>query len=255
MRGVTAFPEVPVLFEDSEVVVVDKPSGLLVTPIPGQGTEGTLVGWLLERYGSSIRSVGSEGHRPGIVHRLDRDTSGVMVCAKTQAAWESLVQQFKSRSVMKEYNVLVWGDIKEREFIIDAPILRNPRKRIKFIVAEGGREARTHFITGDHRQLIVEKGVTGAQHAVYTLSFLKSLPQTGRTHQIRVHLRAFGHPVVGDFLYQTRSQKEIIEGKGLRRIFLHATKLGFRTSGGFAVFDSPLPDKLQSFLESLPHAT
>lgn len=279
---------ISVLFENSAIVVINKPAGIVVTPDSHHPVEETVVGWLLQRYGDAIAgplrrsfseaSVGAEAHRPGIVHRLDKDTSGVMVVAKTQTAWESLVRQFKRREVEKEYLALVWGDIanlelrnSNLEFIVDAPIGRHPGGKPKFAVVEGGKRAVTRFeVVGAHRRVrpplyqLVQGPRTdgrtdgsGRGNRAPTFTLLKAFPKTGRTHQIRVHLKALGHPIVGDSIYQTRRQGQMLEVKGLGlgvdRMFLHATRLGFKVppEGQFRTFDADLPESLQSFLKSL----
>ena len=217
-----------IIYEDEDLLVIDKPAGLTVHPAPGHPSH-TLVNALLTRlphlsdFGDSLR--------PGIVHRLDRDTSGVMVVAKNSRAQSKLVEQFKTRSVAKAYLVLVKGKLTPENGIIEAPIGRDPRDRKKMAVVTSGREARS-----DYR---VIKYIGD-----YTL--LEVRPETGRTHQIRVHLGAIGYPVVGDKVYGVKSPY-------LSRQFLHACRLGFKlpSSGKYREFKSELPPDLAQALKDI----
>lgn len=196
-------PDVPVsvVYEDDGVIVVDKLPGLVVHPGAGHPT-GTLVGGLLARY--DLAGVG-DPTRPGIVHRLDRDTSGLLVVARTPAAYEGLVRALTAREVRRGYDALVVGHLGSPRGMIDAPIGRSPRTPTKMAVRTGGREARTHY------EVVAEL----AEATLLAVSL-----ETGRTHQIRVHLAAIGHPVVGDAVYG-RSDPRI------GRPFLHAASLAF----------------------------
>ena len=216
-----------VVYEDEHLIVVDKPPGLTVHPAPGH-PRGTLVNALLARY-PDLTALG--GTRPGIVHRLDKDTSGLLLVARTEAAQRDLMAQLKGRRVVKRYLVLVQGRVEPAEGVIEGPIARHPRHRQRMGVVAGGREART-----DYRVLRHLDG--------YTL--LEVAPLTGRTHQIRVHLSAAGYPVVGDRTYGVGSPH-------LRRQFLHATYLRLRhpATGQEVEFHSPLPPDLTSALEHL----
>ncbi len=223
--------EIPlsIVYEDADVVVLDKPAGLVVHPAPGH-PHSTLVNALLARYPDL--AVGG-ALRPGIVHRLDRFTSGLIVVARNDAAHQALVAQQKERTMLKAYLALVDGHMPEREGVIDAPIGRHPRRRRRMAVVSGGRPARTAY------RVLEELGP-------YTL--LEARLETGRTHQIRVHLAHSGHPVLGDDVYGRRGG--IL---GLGRQFLHAYRLGFRLpgSGVYREFRSPLPEDLASVLEGL----
>lgn len=218
-----------VVFEDDDLLVVDKPPGLVVHPAPGHAT-GTLVHALLGRYPEL--HVGAE-IRPGIVHRLDKDTSGLMVIAKTDRALASLAQQIKDRTVLKEYLVLVHGRLPVKQGVIDAPIGRDPRRRQMMAVVPSGRPARTHY-----RVL--------QEFDRYTLVIARL--ETGRTHQIRVHFASIGHPVAGDAVYGPKKSD-----LPLTRQFLHAHRLGFRSpsSGQWLEFTSPLPPNLANVLAQL----
>ena len=217
-----------VWYEDEDLLVVDKPAGMPVHPSAGH-RRGTLVNALLAHCPSLAGIGGSQ--RPGIVHRLDKDTSGLMVVAKNDAAHQSLSRQLKERSVRKGYAALVEGRLEPPEAIIEAPIARDPSHRKRMAVVPGGREARTAYK--------VRRYLDG-----YTL--VEVTPSTGRTHQIRVHFASLGHPLVGDPLYGRRS-------KVLGRQFLHAHRLGFHhpRDGRYLKFESPLPQDLQSALEAL----
>ena len=217
-----------VIFEDSHVVVVDKPAGLAVHPGPGH-PDGTLVNALLARC-PDIRGIGGE-IRPGIVHRLDRGTSGLMVVAKTQLAHQRLTQQLKDRAVLKEYAAVAVGLVTPDRGLIDAPIARDPRHRQRMAVGAGGRIARTHYWT--------EEELPG-----HTLLGLRL--ETGRTHQIRVHLAYHGYPLLGDQVYGGGVH-------GIGRQFLHAARLGFQhpDTGQWSEHEAPLPPELMEALRAL----
>lgn len=220
-----------VLFEDDDVLVIDKPAGLVVHPAPGHPT-GTLVNAVL--FHAPAISIGG-GNRPGIVHRLDKDTSGVMVVAKTDRAHTSLVEQWPTGSVTKRYVALVGGKIAEDEATIDAPIARDPANRMRMAPVRTGKHAVSHFRVSE-------------RHARSTL--IDVTIDTGRTHQIRVHLAMINHAVVGDALYGTSSTRTIAHQIGLERQFLHAAQLGFELPGGEAVtFEAPLPADLAAALQ------
>jgi 23S rRNA pseudouridine1911/1915/1917 synthase len=217
-----------VVYEDNDLIVIDKPAGLLVHPAAGQHT-GTLVNAILAHCPDLGEINGSV--RPGIVHRLDKDTSGLMMVAKNEAAQRSLSRQIKQRSIKKEYIALVLGHLTPEQGAIDAPIGRHPKDRKRMAVVSRGREARTKYK--------VIKYFDG-----YTL--VEAMPETGRTHQIRVHFASIGYPIFGDHVYGKRSPL-------LGRQFLHAHKLGFKlpSSGEFAEFRSELPPELEAVLKQL----
>jgi 23S rRNA pseudouridine1911/1915/1917 synthase len=225
-------PDVPVVVvhEDDDVIVVDKPPRLVVHPGAGQ-RRGTLVNGLLARY-PELAGVG-DAMRPGIVHRLDRDTSGLLVVARTQAAYEALVAALSARLVTRRYVALVWGIPETRQGVIEAPIGRSPRQPTRMAVVGTGREARTRY----------EVRATFDEPA--TCALVACELETGRTHQIRVHLAAIGHPVVGDREY--RGVRSALEAP---RTFLHAEHLAFDhpVSGRPMAFDSPVPDDLTRVL-------
>jgi 23S rRNA pseudouridine1911/1915/1917 synthase len=217
-----------ILYEDDDLLVVDKPAGLPVHPAPGHPAH-TLVNAILSHF-PHLADIG-DSLRPGVVHRLDKDTSWVMLVAKNNAAQANLAQQFKSHSVSKAYLVLVKGRLTPENGVIEAAIGRDPRNRKKMAVVAKGREARTEYR--------VIKYIGG-----YTL--LEVMPETGRTHQIRVHLAAIGYPVVGDKVYGVKSPF-------LSRQFLHASRLGFKlpSSGEYMEFKSELPPDLAQALRDI----
>jgi 23S rRNA pseudouridine1911/1915/1917 synthase len=218
-----------IVYEDDDLLVVDKPAGLAVHPGPGH-VQGTLVNALLA-HGSQLSQIGGE-ERPGIVHRLDKDTSGLLLVAKTDAAHEALAAQFKDRTTEKTYIALVRGGLQPSEGIVEAPIARDPAHRQRMAVVPEGREAVTHY-----RALAYLDG--------YTLVEVK--PRTGRSHQIRVHFASLRHPVAGDTTY-ARGAKDPVP-----RLFLHAHRLRFqhpRTSQPVDLV-SPLADDLANSLRRL----
>ena len=232
---------VPVLYEDADLVVVNKPAGMVVHPAAGHNS-GTLVNALLHHV-DDLSGIGGE-LRPGIVHRLDKGTSGVMVVAKHDAAHEALARQFADREVDKEYVALVWGVVQAGRRI-DLPIGRDPNDRQKMSArSRRARSAVTRITRAQHL-----KGVTLCQVAI----------ATGRTHQIRVHLNAIGHPIVGDPTYggvRQRVPQDLRPVLRLERPFLHAARLAFThpTDGREMSFDAPLPDDLQQVLDQLREA-
>ncbi|MBN1220749.1 MAG: RluA family pseudouridine synthase [Anaerolineae bacterium] len=224
-----------IIFEDNDLVVINKPAGLVVHPAHGHPA-GTLVNALLARYPDLVAMTGIGADtldRPGIVHRLDRDTSGLMVVARTPEALLHLRRQFKSRAVEKKYLALVFGCPEATEGIIDVPLGRDPRHRQKFAPRADGKPARTHYrLRADFgRYSLLEIGL-----------------ETGRTHQIRVHLAWFKCPVVGDAVYGRKKNP-----LGLQRQFLHAWRLGFEhpRSGEILHLEAPLPGDLQKVLADL----
>jgi 23S rRNA pseudouridine1911/1915/1917 synthase len=248
---VSAIPlpqEIPftILHEDRHLIVLDKPAGLVVHPAPGN-LDGTLVNALLAHCGDTLPGIGGE-RRPGIVHRLDRDTSGVMVVAKTEAALATLSAAFAARDIERAYTALVWGVPNPATGEIEGAIGRDPRDRKRMaLVTRGGKPALTRYRT------------TTVFHAAASL--LECRLATGRTHQIRVHLSAGGHPVVGDPVYLRRipavSRSMPEPGRSLMLDFprqaLHAATLGFRhpASGVEMRFESPLPEDFRLLLASL----
>src|SRR5690348_3152705 len=229
----------PIVYQDADLIVVDKPAGMVVHPAAGHES-GTLVNALLHHV-DDLSGIGGE-KRPGIVHRLDRGTSGLMVIAKNDAAHHELARQFHDREVDKEYVALVWGVVQAGRRI-DAPIGRDPVNRKKMSAkARRSREAVTRIVRAYH----INPAVTLAQIAIHT----------GRTHQIRVHLSAIGHPVVGDPLYggvHRHVPADVRAVMRLERPFLHAAKLAFKhpSDGRRMEFTSELPEDLQTVLDEL----
>jgi 23S rRNA pseudouridine1911/1915/1917 synthase len=225
--------EIEVVHADEDVIVIDKPPHLVVHPGAGNDS-GTLVGGLLARY-PEIADVG-DPDRPGIVHRLDAGTSGLLVVARSARAYDSLVDQLQQRDVEREYVAVVLGHIETNAGIIDAPIGRSGGDRTRMAVTADGREARTRYT--------VERRFT--EPAPMSLAVCRL--ETGRTHQIRVHLAAIGHPVAGDVRYGGTRPALSID-----RPFLHARRLSFDhpADGRRVEFQSALPADLQSFLDGL----
>ncbi len=222
-----------VLFEDEHVAVIDKAAGLVVHP--GAGVhDGTLVNALIHRYPEVVGAAaeaGVEANRPGIVHRLDKGTSGVLMVARSALAHTELSAQLADRTVMRRYLTLVEGDVSSDEGLIDGPLGRSPRDATRQAVVVGGKEARTRYE-------VLERFTT--TDGVFTM--LACRLETGRTHQIRAHLEAIGHPVAGDDRYGSRQADSL----GLERPFLHAADLGFEhpESGELMMFSAPVPDDL-----------
>jgi 23S rRNA pseudouridine1911/1915/1917 synthase len=217
-----------VIYEDEDIVVIDKPAGLTVHPAPGHPNH-TLVNAILAHCPGLTMS--NDVMRPGIVHRLDKDTSGLIVIAKNDSAREYLAAQFKNRTVNKRYLVLVRGRLSPEQGVIEAPIGRDLHRRRRMAVVESGKQATTQYQVREYLDN-------------YTL--VEVSPLTGRTHQIRVHLSAIGCPVLGDSTYGIRSAH-------LDRQFVHACCLGFRllSTKGYQEFTSPLPADLEQALECL----
>jgi 23S rRNA pseudouridine1911/1915/1917 synthase len=229
----------PIVYQDHDVIVIDKPAGMVVHPAAGHAS-GTLVNALLHHV-DDLSGIGGE-KRPGIVHRLDRGTSGLMVVAKHDTAHEELARQFSDREVEKEYLALVWGEVMAGRRI-DAPIGRDPSNRKKMSArARRAREAVTRILR--------------AEHFGRTLTLARVAIHTGRTHQIRVHLSAIGHPIVGDPLYggiHRRVPGDLRAVTHLDRPFLHAARLVFThpVDERRMEFESELPDDLQRVLDEL----
>ena len=224
---------VNVLYEDAAVIAVDKPAGMVVHVGAGNH-EGTLVNALLHRFGTLSNSTGDE--RPGIVHRLDRDTSGVILVARTDAAHRALAAQFAGRTVEKVYLALAHGHLKRDHGFFDQPIERDPVRRIRMTARTGrGRASLTEY-------RVLARGSTPK------LSYLEVMLHTGRTHQIRVHLSAAGHPIVGDRIYGAPAAQP-----ALARFFLHAHRITFTSpaTGQPVTVESPLPADLEPALQSM----
>ncbi|MEW6257060.1 MAG: RluA family pseudouridine synthase [Pseudomonadota bacterium] len=242
-----------VAFEDASLIVVDKPAGLVVHPAPGNWT-GTLVNALLHHCGASLSGIGGV-RRPGIVHRLDKDTSGLLVVAKTDAAHRSLAAQFadhgRTGHLERAYLAFVWG-VPGPRGSVDAPIDRHPASRVKMAVRSGGREAITHW-------RLIETFADAAGQPVASL--VECRLETGRTHQIRVHMAHIGHPLLADDVYgtgfKTKPARLALPARAaveqLGRQALHAAHLSFEhpADGAVMAFDSPLPGELEDLRRAL----
>ena len=236
-----------VIFEDEEVIVINKPAGLVVHPAPGNPA-GTLVNALIAHCGNTLKGIGGV-RRPGIVHRLDKDTSGLMVAAKTGLAHESLTKQFAERTVERAYTALVWGVPNPTSGLINTKIGRSTRNRKKMsVLRQKGKEARTNY-------QVERRFGNGA-------ALVQCRLDTGRTHQIRVHMAHLGYPVIGDPLYgggRTRARKALLNAGtapaliSLNRQALHARLLGFTHPLTHKIhrFESPLPQDLAELCEFL----
>ena len=220
-----------VVYEDEDVIVVNKPKGLVVHPAPGH-PDGTLVNALLHHCGDSLSGIGGE-KRPGIVHRIDRDTSGLIIAAKNDAAHLALSAQLKDHSLSRTYECLVTGSMKQDSGTVDAPIDRAPGDRKKMAVVPAGRRAVTHW------EVIAR--YSGVTH-------LRCRLETGRTHQIRVHMAYIGHPILGDTVYGAKKPVPGLTGQ-----CLHATGLRFihPRTGQVVELHCPLPEEFTRMLEKL----
>ena len=225
--------EIEVLYEDKDIIVVNKPPGMIVHPIPSH-TSGTLVNALLYIC-KDLQGIKGD-LRPGIVHRLDKDTSGVIVVAKNDLAHTSLSKQFKDRMVEKTYLAIVRGSLKDDEGVVNLPLARHPVNRVKMTVLTGGRESITFY------------RVLRRYRDIATL--LSVNPKTGRTHQIRVHMKHIGHPILGDRVYGRHKQDEML---GVKRQMLHALALSFYhpRKGGKMRFIAPIPEDFRKVLKKL----
>ncbi len=229
-----------IVFEDEHLLVVDKPAGLVVHPAAGN-LDGTLVNALLHHCAGRLSGIGGVA-RPGIVHRIDKDTSGLLVVAKTDVAHEGLAAQFKRHSIHRLYNAIVAGLPKPPSGIVDAPLARSSANRKKMaVVAEGrGKRAVTHY------KLV---------RPLRAASLIECRLETGRTHQVRVHMAALGHPLVGDPVYgRIRPEhRDVLTGMGFKRQALHAAELGFThpVSKENLSFKSALPSDMQELLGAL----
>lgn len=236
LKEIETLPEnikLDILYEDQDIIVVNKPQGMVVHPAHGNYT-GTLVNGLLYhcRDLSGINGV----LRPGIVHRIDKDTSGVLVAAKNDAAHISLSLQLKEHSMNRIYNCIVYGHFKENEFTVDKPLGRDKNDRKKIAIRQDGKKAVSHFKVLEEYK---------------NFSLLECILETGRTHQIRVHLSSMSHPIVGDKVYGIHSEKFKLNGQ-----LLHARVLGFNhpRSNIYMEFEAPYPDYFTEFIGKLKNS-
>ncbi len=220
-----------VVYEDGDVIVVNKPSGLVVHPAPGH-PDGTLVNALLHHCGSSLSGVGG-ALRPGIVHRIDRDTSGLIIAAKNDMAHQSLAAQLADHTLARTYECIVTGNLREDSGTVDAPIARDSRDRKRMTVVSGGRRAVTHW------EVI-------ARYPGYT--HIRCQLETGRTHQIRVHMAYLGHPILGDTVYGAKKPVPGLTGQ-----CLHAVALRFLhpRTGEAVSLSCPLPEEFTAMLRRI----
>jgi 23S rRNA pseudouridine1911/1915/1917 synthase len=229
-----------ILFEDEHLLVVDKPAGLVVHPAAGN-FDGTLVNALLHHCAGKLSGIGGVA-RPGIVHRIDKDTSGLLVVAKTDVAHEGLAKQFAAHSIDRRYLAIVSGVPKAKEGVIDAPLARSAANRKKIAIVEGkrGKRAVTHW-----RRLDVLKDA----------ALVECRLETGRTHQVRVHMASIGHPLVGDPVYgrSGKTHGKLLKELGFHRQALHAAELGFThpVSKHRLSFSSPMPPDMQELMGAL----
>ncbi|HEY0628409.1 MAG TPA: RluA family pseudouridine synthase [Sphingomicrobium sp.] len=230
----------PIVFEDEHLLVVDKPAGLVVHPAAGN-RDGTLVNALLHHCGDSLSGIGGVA-RPGIVHRIDKDTSGLLVIAKHDKAHEGLAKQFVTHSIDRRYLAIVSGVPRQVEGTVDAPLARSPanRKKIAIVSAGKGKRAVTHW-----KRLEILKDA----------ALVECRLETGRTHQVRVHMASIGHPLVGDPVYGNRktAHRDLLNQLDFKRQALHAQHLGFihPVTKGRLSFDSALPSDMQELFTAL----
>ncbi|MGH9100831.1 MAG: RluA family pseudouridine synthase [Acidimicrobiales bacterium] len=236
-----------VVYEDADLVVVDKPAGVIVHPGAGR-RGGTLIAGLVARYPDigALAAV-SDPARPGVVHRLDKGTSGLLVVARSAVSYSSLVHQMGARTVGRRYLALVAGVVRDERGMVDAPVGRSTRTPTKMAVTPAGRPARTRYAVVER----VSRLFDGHGWTERPATLLVCTLETGRTHQIRVHLAAIGHPVVGDDRYGMAAARGILEPP---RLFLHAAELSLDhpVSGSRMAWTSPLPEDLRSALTAAP---
>lgn len=220
-----------IVYEDKDVIVINKPQGMVVHPAPGNYS-GTLVNALMFHCGADLSAINGV-IRPGIVHRIDKETSGLLIVAKNNDAHLKLSEQLKERKALRKYIALVNGNIKEDEGTVDKPLDRNPQDRKKMAIVQGGREAITHF-------KVLER------FGRYTL--VECILETGRTHQIRVHMKSIGHSIVGDKVYGIKKEQFNLQGQ-----LLHAMTIGFvhPKTNELMEFSAPLPKYFEDVLNKL----
>lgn len=230
--------KIKIIFENEDFVVIDKPSGVVVNRSETHAGK-TLQDYIEETVISNIHEFDDTEFksRSGLVHRLDKDTSGLLLVAKNPHSFESLQERFKTREVEKKYLCLVLGEINEERFEIDAPISRNPNNRFKYAVVRDGKEAQTYF------EKIKVSEVGG-----FKFTSLYVFPRTGRTHQIRVHLAAYGTPVVMDPIYMSEKDFSLCKDLNFYTLMLHAKSLKFEYNGKVYFFESETPSGFDNYL-------
>lgn len=236
LQELSVLPEemdLDILYEDEDVILINKPKDMVVHPCPGRYS-GTLVNGLLAHCQDNLSGINGV-LRPGIVHRIDKDTTGVLVVCKTNLAHRSLAEQLKEHSITRKYEAIVYNNIPEEEGTVDAPIGRNPSDRKKMAVEyKNGKRAVTHYRVIDHLN--------------HQFNHIECQLETGRTHQIRVHMASIGHPLLGDEIYGPRNGRKGLEGQ-----CLHARVLGFvhPRTGEYMEFEAPLPEYFKELLRKL----
>lgn len=236
-----------ILYEDHDIVVIDKPAGVVVNQSDTSAASTTVQEWARDKF--KIQNSNSQDSefesRGGVVHRLDKETSGILILAKNEEAFTKLQSQFKDRTIKKTYIALCHGKISPQEGEIDVPIGRLPWNRTKFGMLAEGRESKTLYKVLSYKKLVLPKEEED-------LSLVEVYPQTGRTHQIRVHMRHINHPIFSDELYAGRKMSKR-DRKLLPRHFLHANKISFLhpVSGERISLEAELPKDLNDFLEQL----
>ncbi|MFA4942189.1 MAG: RNA pseudouridine synthase [Patescibacteria group bacterium] len=236
--------DIKIIADTKDYVVIDKPAGLLVHGAP-HIKEPTLVDWLLQKY-PEVGQVGEDLERPGIMHRLDKDVSGLMVIAKNHSSYESLKDQFKNRIITKEYTALVYGQVLKEEDEIDFPIKRSTKGYKMAAVPKNFSEE------NEDEKVRLAATTFSVIKKFINFTLLKVIIKTGRTHQIRVHLHAYGHPIVGDSLYNNKQSKIKNKKYNLGRVFLASTHLEFNDlNGERQSFSAGLPEDLTTFLTQI----
>ncbi|NQV88274.1 MAG: RluA family pseudouridine synthase [Parcubacteria group bacterium] len=235
--------KISILYEDNNIVAINKPAGLVVHS-DGKTKEVSVADWVLEHYPKAknvgepiILSSGEIINRPGIVHRLDRETSGVLLIAKTQKSFEYLKELFKGRDIKKTYNAFVYGEIKEDDGTINRPIGRSSKNFRMWSAQRGSRGERREAVT--HYKVLARGG---------SFSFVEVKPETGRTHQIRVHFKAINHPIVSDSLYAPKQEKAL----GFQRTALHSLSIEFQAMNGKNLkIEAPFPEDFEKAIKLL----
>jgi len=236
---------IPILYQSTDIIAINKPSGL-VTHSDGRTKEPTLADWVLENF-PQVKGVGepitlTSGeiiHRPGIVHRLDRETSGVMLIALTEKGFDLLKGQFQDREIKKKYHAFVYGIVKEDEGVIDRPIARSRKDFRLWSAQRGGR--------GEARDAVTDYKVLNRNREL-DVTFIEASPHTGRTHQIRVHFKAINHPIVADSLYAPKREPIL----GFKRLALHSREITFTTLDREEItITAPYPEDFEVALSSL----
>jgi len=225
--------EIPILYEDEKLLVIDKPPGIVVNRA-NTVSEKTIEDWVNETYHTTM-------DRAGIVHRIDKETSGILLIAKTPEAFRELQRQFKEREVKKTYLALVHGKLVPEEGEINAPVGRLPWNTERFGVVPGGKEAVTRY-----KAVSCQLSAVSKEH----ITLVELYPETGRTHQIRVHLKYINHPIIGDYLYAGRKVSRRDRAGDAPRVMLHAWKISFIHPGTKKVLaiESPIPDDMKSII-------